>query len=425
MSSPGDILEGFPHPTITPVIGIPTYESIADLNLKLNANAASVHSNLGDGAHGLLALTIDPAVYNTISPIPFVPPANPGINPLIPALSTNAIITELTRQHATSLKTWQEYQSTDKALKQQLLAAIDSIYYRSLRNRITGYANVATLTILRHLYDTYGNISPTDLIDNDTRMKAPYDPSQPIELLFDQFEDAIELAAAANAAYTGPQIVAYAYNTVLQTGLFTDACRDWRRRPAIEKTWPNFKTDFAQAHQEIRESQVTSQGAGFHSANAALAAELQEQTFEALANLATATASDRSAVSNLTGTNSALTIQLATTNAKLDTALADIAALRIELSACRAHNRPPRNVNGDGNWGIHGNRNGISRQNNNNNRSPTVRKYYNENYCWTHGWHIHQDHTSQTCRAPKDGHKTCATRTNTMNGSQRHKELVT
>ena len=129
MSSPGDILEGFPHPTITPVIGIPTYESIADLNLKLNANAASVHSNLGDGAHGLLALTIDPAVYNTISPILFVPPANPGVNPLIPALSTNAIITKLTRQHSSSLKTWQEYQSTDKALKQQLLAAIDSMYY--------------------------------------------------------------------------------------------------------------------------------------------------------------------------------------------------------------------------------------------------------------------------------------------------------
>jgi hypothetical protein len=90
MSSSGDILEGFPHPTITPVIGIPTYESIAEINLKLNANAASVHSNLGDGAHGLLALAIDPAVYNTISLDPFVPPANPGANPVLPHNSTDA-----------------------------------------------------------------------------------------------------------------------------------------------------------------------------------------------------------------------------------------------------------------------------------------------------------------------------------------------
>jgi hypothetical protein len=141
MSSSGDILEGFPHPTITPVIGIPTYESIAEINLKLNANAASVHSNLGDGAHRLLALTIDPAVYNTISPDPFVPPANPSTNPVLPNNYT-------TRQYAASLRIWKEDLSTGKTLKQQLLAAIDGIYYRSLRNRITGYANVTTLTIL-------------------------------------------------------------------------------------------------------------------------------------------------------------------------------------------------------------------------------------------------------------------------------------
>jgi hypothetical protein len=321
MPSAGDTLEGFPHPTITPVIGIPTYESIAEINLKLNANAASVHSNLGDGAQGLLALTIDPAVYNTISPDPFLPPVNTGANPILPDNSTVAFIAELTRQHAASLRIWKEYLSTNKTLKQQLLAAIDGIYYRSLCNRITGYADVTTLTIFRHLYDSYSNIPPTNLIDNDTRMKAPSDPSQSIELLFHQFDDAIELAAAANAAYyTGPQIVTYAYNTILQTDLFTDACRDWRRRPAAQKTWPTFKADFSLAHQEMRESQATTQRAGFHSANAALLADLQQQTFEALPNLATATESDRSAVSNLTGTNSALTTQLATTNAKLDTA---------------------------------------------------------------------------------------------------------
>jgi hypothetical protein len=200
MSSSGDILEGFPHPTITPVIGIPTYESIAEMNLKLNANAVSVHSNLSDGAHGLLALTIDPAVYNTISPNPFLPPAKPGANLILPDNATVTFIAELTRQHAASLRIWKAYLSTDKTLKQQLIAAIGDIYYRSLCNRVTGYANVTTLTILRHLYVTYGNISPTNLIDNDTRMKAPYDPSQPIELLFDQFDNAIELAAAANAA---------------------------------------------------------------------------------------------------------------------------------------------------------------------------------------------------------------------------------
>jgi hypothetical protein len=37
-----------------------------------------------------------------------------------------------------------------------------------------------------------------------------YDPSQPIESLFDQYKDVMELVAAANAAYSPKQIVAYA-----------------------------------------------------------------------------------------------------------------------------------------------------------------------------------------------------------------------
>jgi len=78
------IIETFPHPTITPIIGQPTYESIAELHLKLNANAASVHSNRGNGALGLLFLTIKPEVYSTLSNVPFLPPTNPGSNPSIP-----------------------------------------------------------------------------------------------------------------------------------------------------------------------------------------------------------------------------------------------------------------------------------------------------------------------------------------------------
>jgi hypothetical protein len=62
------IVDGFPHhPNIAPIVGIPTYESIAELNLQLKANAASVQSNLGDGQLlGLLALTVSPAVFNTL-----------------------------------------------------------------------------------------------------------------------------------------------------------------------------------------------------------------------------------------------------------------------------------------------------------------------------------------------------------------------
>jgi hypothetical protein len=402
-TSTDSIVEGFPHPSISPIVGIPSYTTIASLNLQLNANAASIQSNLGNGTLGLLSLTVSPDVYNTLSDTPFIVPVNPGAQPIIPDAATAAMIAALTRTHTENIRIWREYLATDKGLKQQLIHAVDEMYYKTLRNRITGYASVTTRNILEHLYLTYGHISPADLADNDATMKSAYDPSQPIEVLFDQIEEALDLAAAANAAYTPQQIVAYAYNLVFQTGVFADACRDWRRRPLIEKTWANFKRDFAVAHQELRESQLTSQGAGYHSANSVLQETWQEQTADALANLATATASDRSAVSALSSTNSALTASLATATAQLVTAKADITALKTKVANLQSSQRsttttPP---------------------------TPNVRKYHNENYCWSHGWDIAINHKSDNCLYKREGHCNDATRQNTMGGSSRSKDKVT
>jgi hypothetical protein len=78
------VVEGFPFPTVHPIIGKPNYESIATLHQQLNANAASVPSHLGNGALSLLYLTVSPAVYANLPAAPFVPPANPGPTPIIP-----------------------------------------------------------------------------------------------------------------------------------------------------------------------------------------------------------------------------------------------------------------------------------------------------------------------------------------------------
>ena len=65
------IVDRFPFPTIPLIVGTPTYNTIADVNLKLNSNSASVQSTLGCGTLGL-QLTVSPAVYNTLSVTPFV-----------------------------------------------------------------------------------------------------------------------------------------------------------------------------------------------------------------------------------------------------------------------------------------------------------------------------------------------------------------
>ena len=62
MSSVEKSIEGFPHPTITPIVGKPAYETLNTLKLSLITKTASVHSYLGNGSLGLLWLTISDAV---------------------------------------------------------------------------------------------------------------------------------------------------------------------------------------------------------------------------------------------------------------------------------------------------------------------------------------------------------------------------
>jgi hypothetical protein len=223
--------------------------------------------------------------------------------------------------------------------------------------------------------------------------------------LVNQVEDAVALAAAAQAPYSPAQIVSIAYTLVFATGMLPEACCEWRRNPD-DHTWPNVKTFFAEAHQDLRDSQITSKQSGYHDANAVLndaddALLDQHDTAKAIANLATATASNRVTVASLTATNSTLASALTQANNKLSLANAVASALKLELATFRAtpnndHRTTPAN---------------------------TSRTYQaNNNYWWSHGYKVNGCHTSTSCLKPATGHQHDATKDNNKGGSQRGKE---
>jgi hypothetical protein len=91
--------------------------------------------------------------------------------------------------------------------------------------------------------------------------------------------------------------------------LFPDACRAWQSRAIAAKTWAQFKIDFATAHREFRLTNQTAKQSGFHSANMMIEQgrdDSMQETAEAIAQLATATASDWGTVATLTTTNAKL-----------------------------------------------------------------------------------------------------------------------
>ena len=140
-----DILDRFPYKEFELYNGKPTYASIKEVNNKLSANAAAIHSTLFDGRHGLLGLTLPPSIYNTITNIPFVRPLNPGPRPIIPTNSTARATLQAQEQHTKALIIFKEVETVDQALKSLLLQSFDDTYYKSLKDIYTGYSNVSTL----------------------------------------------------------------------------------------------------------------------------------------------------------------------------------------------------------------------------------------------------------------------------------------
>ena len=143
----------------------------------------------------------------------------------------------------------------------------------------------------------------------------------------------------------------------------------------------NFKTTFQQAQRELLDQQRTAQQAGFQ-ANGIWCQPTTnndnplQETAEALANLATATASDRQALQNFTNTVKELSNQIKAKDKQID-----------ELIKAM-------NCNSTGST---------------NKKSTRWEKKDCSSYCHTHGYLVGPKHNSETCRQPGPNHNRNAT----------------
>ena len=177
-----DVTNAFPT-AITKITGEPNYESLKILKDELKANAASIPTTLGSGTHGYLGLILSPATYATVAATQFIEPIYPGQHPNVPAGTSASNTSTIVRRHTEDLCQWREFKNVITALKNQLLSALDDIYIRALKDRHVGYMNQSIRAILQHLFDNYDNITPLELEDNDTKMRATWDPNSPFDCL--------------------------------------------------------------------------------------------------------------------------------------------------------------------------------------------------------------------------------------------------
>jgi hypothetical protein len=127
-----------------------------------------------------------------------------------------------------------------------------------------------------------------------------------------------------------------AFTLLFNTGFFPDACRAWQARAIADKTWLQFKLDFAAAHQYFRLNNQTAQQSGFQSANMTIEqgrGYTMQDTVNLIAQLATAMESDRGKIATLTATNAKCVSQM-------EAAQSYIKMLKDEILSLKAMSRP-------------------------------------------------------------------------------------
>ena len=73
-------------------------------------------------------------------------------------------------------------------------------------------------------------------------------PTNPIEVVWHQTNDAVAYAKAVSTPYSTKQVVDNANQLVFNTGIFTADFWGWKKRVSDDKVIPHLKSFFAAAH---------------------------------------------------------------------------------------------------------------------------------------------------------------------------------
>jgi len=257
MTTPSGIAPAtFPHEELTRIEGAPTYLTLRNLKREILANAMSVHSTRGSGILGHAVIVIGVAEYNNVANAPgqnnndWTAIAHPGPHPNYGANANATQIARIQGQYERDIKEFITFSNTANALKQQLLAAIDSMYICSLQDPMYGYARVTVHDILEHLDNTYGALDQVELNKNMQTLEEPWEPTESMEPLWHRAVVAQQVAQAGADPITPATLLRKFHQVLTNTGVFTLDLRDWDKKPDADKTWNNFRAHFTAANKE-------------------------------------------------------------------------------------------------------------------------------------------------------------------------------
>ena len=148
--------------------------------------------------------------------------------------------------------------------------------------------------MLAHLFKTYGRFTSAQLNAARARALEDWDPSVPVQALFNKIKKSADLLEADEEPLSDKQLVRYAYDTILKTACFSDPLKTWRRKAAADKTWALFKPFMETEYDDYLEDVEANSNSAFQ-ANSAV----QDETLTLLKDIAEIFSNDRDHLANL------------------------------------------------------------------------------------------------------------------------------
>ena len=394
----------FAFPNLTLIRGEPNADSLIKLKNEIKANASSVPSNLGGGNYGHLGLVLSPVTYSIVSNDPFVSPLHPGVL-AIPPGTTGPMATVLREQYAEFLRAFREVTGVEKAIKQQILKAIEQEWLLAITDRHAQCLQGSIAQILEFLFTTYGHVSVSMLEEKENELRTlNYHPRQPVDVVFNTIDDLVEYATMARQPFSQQQTIAKAYSVFNRTRLFDRAITEWNRKIALQKTWIGLKSHFRDAQRELRASFGSSIAQSELNNTANLIQQVVHGVQEALspADMGTTDPTVEMLQQVVNSASASTTTQQQLTQ-QMQQMQAMMQQMQLQLTAHQHTTGTPVQTPAAGGGGR-----GVAAGG-----GLRYPRRYNL-YCWSHGG---CGHKGLPCRAKKPGHQDAATFANKMGGS--------
>lgn len=242
----------FDYPELTKISGEPTLAALIKLRNELKANAQAVPTTLGGGAHGHLGLVVADSAYQRITNnVAYVRPTLPTLN--INNGDSQYVLSQKRHEYDTKLSVYREHLAVERILIQQIVNAMESKYLKALRERVTNRIDKKIPEILRHLFETYGDVSPQELLSLRSRIEnMVFDPHDPVDEIFTEIDEYAEVMEIVGDPVSESHKCQLAYIVLLNTRTFKSGLRDWDKKVQADKTWDKFKEHFREVQKYLR-----------------------------------------------------------------------------------------------------------------------------------------------------------------------------